>query len=348
MKTVKLTTIDGLLAAERQTPGNKGIWDDYQFIVNSNVEVCDFWVVFEGVPFPQTVSCSRKNIIFITGEPYSKWHYHQQFLKQFGTVIAFQRDVKGENVIYKHPSESWSIGRKILTGSFKDIMTYDELKAVKTFKKDKLISVCVSNKAFYPMQVKRLEFVRKLSKKMDIDVFGTNISALDDKWDALYRYKYHIAIENFRCSDYFTCKLTDAFLGGTYPFYFGAPNILDYFPTRSLSPININNFDSAYERIKYDIECNAYEGSIKEIQVARDKILDEYNIFPSMVKLMNTMDADQLKEDVTIIPASKLQSLLVKIEHKIWAKVFLLKTKRMAERAIYELSQGRTKERKTR
>ena len=271
MKTVKLTTTDGILKCENGTSQEKGIWGDYQFICNKPIDECDFWVIHDGVPREMTVKVPPENVIFITGEPYAKYHYHPNFLKQFGTVIAFEKSVKGANVIYGQPMEQWSVGRKTLTGKFEDIMPYDKLKGIKNFKKDKLISVCVSNKAFYPQQVKRLEFVNKLSKKMDIDVFGTNIRDLDDKWDALERYKYHISLENFISDDYFTCKLTDAILGGCYPFYCGAGNIYEYFSNTEIQKINIDNFNLAYALIEDAIKNNRYDKCVEDIDGARNK-----------------------------------------------------------------------------
>lgn len=316
--------------------------------MNASIPNCDFWVIREGVPKPETTFCPKENIIFITEEPYHNWHYPLKFLAQFGLVIAFERGVKGENVVYGPPFESWSVGRKTLSGEFKNIMTYDELKAVQNFKKDKVISVCVSNKAFYPEQVKRLEFIRKLSKKMDIDVFGTNINDLDDKWDALRRYKYHIALENFICDDYFTCKLTDAFLGGCLPFYSGAPNILKYFPEYSLCPINIGNFNEAYDLINWVIDHDGYEDRIKDIQTARDLVLTEYNIFSVIARILSPLNPNLPKEMVTIHPAQEFQSLYRRAEYRLWSKFVLWKTRRVAEKAIFELSHGKTRGRKTR
>src|SRR5208337_5578197 len=171
-----------------------------------------------------------------------------------------------------------------------------------------------------------------------------DINPLDDKWDALSRYKYHISLESFVCPDYFTCKLTDAFLGGALPFYFGAPNIFEYFPPGSLIPININNVDGAYRQISQAIDNDTYGKSNMQLQLARNKVLDEYNIFPGMVKLMNTMSADGPKEEVTLIPARRFQSLSVRIEWKVWTEFFLWRTKGKAEKAIYELSKGKIKE----
>ena len=209
-------------------------------------------------------------------------------------------------------------------------------------------ALVVSNKAFYPLHVKGLEFVRKLSKVMDIDVFGKGANTIEDKWYVSYRRKYHVSLENFVSPDYFTCKLTDAFLAGAYPFCFSDPNIFDYFLHQSLTAIDINDFQNAYNRMSYAFTHNFYEDAIQGIVVARNKILDELSIFPSMVRLMNIMNPDATKDEVTLIPARKLQSLSVRIRCRLWKEFCLLRTKRKAEKAIYELSKGKMRDRRVR
>jgi len=76
-----------------------------------------------------------------------------------------------------------------------------------------------------------------------IDIFGRGINEIEDKWDALDRYKYHIALENSVVEDYWTEKLSDAYLAGCYPIYYGCPNIEKYFDISSLARINITQSD---------------------------------------------------------------------------------------------------------
>ena len=40
---------------------------------------------------------------------------------------------------------------------------------------------------------------------------------------------FHIGVENTRHNNYFTEKITDAFLTKTFPIYWGCPNIGEYF-----------------------------------------------------------------------------------------------------------------------
>jgi len=321
MIKVKLSTMTPEWPLLRQTPDSKGIWNGCQFYVDQDIEDCDYWVVYEGVLETEKALCSPENTLLITAEPFSA-HYPPKFLAQFKTVATFHRDIKHPNVIYTQPGLPWHVGRRVINGknvSFsKD---YNELKAIKHFEKDKVISVISSDKAFYPGHVKRLKFVRKLArqKHFDIDIFGRGINDIEDKWDAIARYKYNIAIENSTYPDYFTEKLTDAFLGGSYPFYYGCTNIFDYFPKGSLTLIDINNFEKAIETIDNSIRNKFYEKSIKKIQAARDLVLDKYNIFPLITDLINSIQPKESKDQelVTIEPARKFRSLSTRMVNKI-------------------------------
>src|SRR6185436_3361227 len=130
-------------------------------------------------------------------------------------------------------------------------------------KKDKVLSIVVSNKTFTKGHKKRFDFLQKIEKELGdtIDIFGFGFKTIEDKWDAIAPYKYHIAIENASYNDYWTEKLSDAFLGQTHPIYYGCPNIYDYFPKNSLSVIDIEKPDEAIEKIKGIIRSNTYEES---------------------------------------------------------------------------------------
>ncbi len=47
----------------------------------------------------------------------------------------------------------------------------------------------------------------------------------------VFKYQYHIAVENVRRNNYFSEKLIDCFQTRTVPIYWGCPNIGDYFNT---------------------------------------------------------------------------------------------------------------------
>jgi len=104
---------------------------------------------------------------------------------------------------------------------------YSELKVF-----EKTLGVCgiSSNKAFLPGHKRRLEFVRWLmDNRPDVEMYGRGIRDIESKLDVLKDYRFSIVIENARIDNWVTEKLTDCFLTGTVPIYYGAPNIGEKF-----------------------------------------------------------------------------------------------------------------------
>lgn len=134
----------------------------------------------------------------------------------------------------------------------------------------------------------RLIFLDEIKKTFgsEVDVFGNGIKNLKDKWDALSEYSYSIVIENSLFNNYWTEKLADSFLAATYPIYFGAPNIYQYFPKNSLSVVNIYEPKQAILKIKEIIEGNYYQKYKTELKKARELILKDYQFFPHVVNLI--------------------------------------------------------------
>lgn len=330
MIKVKLSTISPEWPWTRQTPDSRGIWNDCQFYVDQNVKECDYWIVYEGIHETQETHCPAENTILITAEPCTA-HYPPKFLKQFKTLATFHRKLKHQNTIYTQPGLPWHVGRKVKNDkSIFFSKNYDELKKIKTFKKSKLASVVVSNKTFYPGHIKRLKFVKKLAEQnlFDVDVFGRGIRDIEDKWDAIAEYKYHIVLENSTYLDYFTEKLTDAFLGGTYPFYYGCPNISDYFPKGSLTPIELDDFEKTIRIIDKTMRDNCYEKSVENIQIARDLVLDKYNVFALITDLIKRTPVQSKKRElVTIVPANKYQSVSMRAIAKMKTEIALLRAR---------------------
>jgi hypothetical protein len=120
-----------------------------------------------------------------------------------------------------------------------------------------------------------------------VDVFGRGIRDIKDKWEAIAPYRYHIAIENSVVPHYWTEKLADTYLGGAFPFYHGCPNIGDYFPGESLAPIDIRDPDRAIQTIEAVIESGAFERSGPALAQAKERVLDEYNLFPTLVRFFD-------------------------------------------------------------
>ena len=105
------------------------------------------------------------------------------------------------------------------------------------------------------------------------------------KYDALIDYKYTICIENCSKKNYFTEKITDAFLCWTIPIYFGCPNISDYFPIDSFYIINPND-NNCLENIINIINKPITDKQLNALEESRNLVLNKYNIWNTIENIL--------------------------------------------------------------
>lgn len=309
MYKVKITTgknSDGVFA---QTPGSKGIskCGKYKFFIDEELEDPDFWIVRNKYIKSKTSSfVAPENVILMISEPNSIVSFPKAYLKQFGLICSCQEEMGDmQNVVYTPANLPWLVGVTSQNGVPKHAKSYDYLKNSTAPKKTKLISVITSNKAFTRGHQDRIEFVRKLKLHYGskLDVYGRGINDFDDKWDTLAPYKYHIALENSSSKYYWTEKISDCYLAGTFPIYYGCTNIKDYFPEKSFETININDFEKAVETIDKVIKDERFENSQEELLQSKDLVLEDYNMFDMIAKICDNLNPEQAKENVSLKPA---------------------------------------------
>lgn len=313
MKTILIITRDPVISF-RQLPDHDGITSDgkYRFIINDYSADADFVVVSgKGLRQPRTFHVSSKNTILLTGEPRGILAYPKGYCRQFGVVCSCQPEIKGENVIYTPAILPWYVGVNFKKdGSASFTKSYEDIAEAKP-KKTKLISVISSNKAFSRGHVDRLRFIRKLHERYGdrIDIYGRGYNGFADKWDVLAPYKYHIVIENSTGDYYFTEKLFDCYLAGTYPIYHGCRSIGDYYPANAMTRIDIRNFDSVAATIDRILASNEFEEKQELLNECKRLSLDKYNMFNEIARVCDRLDADAPKEDTLLMPASHYFSL---------------------------------------
>jgi len=314
MVKVKLTT-NFVMPLERQTENRGSKWGDCRFYINQDVTECDFWVVYEGLKNEEQAICTKGNTIFITAEPPAIRKYSYHFLKQFDWVITCDQSIKHTNPIFQQQGLPWHVGRcQEENGRINFTNVYDEMKSISSFLKDKEISVISSAKDITSGHRKRIAFINSIKKCFSgrIDVFGRGFHDIADKWDAIADYKYHVVIENSSFDDYWTEKLSDAFLCGAYPIYYGCPNINEYFSPDSLTSIDINNFEEAISIIKKTIIEKRYEESVEAINKARDLVLDKYNLFSMISELCGKTKSVSRKNQITLYPEKYFPESFIK------------------------------------
>lgn len=273
---------------ERQLPGTDQRWGRCRFSFDPDGRDYDWLVVYDDLP-PQAgerrsrriepLACPRAHTLLVTTEPSSIKTYGRAYTDQFGCVLTSQepRALPHPDRVYAQPGLRWFYG----VGGAR-LIPWDELAAMAPPHKTRDISLVWSDKRQrHTRHRERHDFMCRLRQALpQLEVYGRGVRALDDKAGALDAYRCHIAIENHIGPHHWTEKLADAFLGFTLPFYYGCPNVTDYFPADSLVPIDITDFDRALSTIKAVLAGEGeYERRLPAIREARRRVLEEYNFF---------------------------------------------------------------------
>jgi hypothetical protein len=138
------------------------------------------------------------------------------------------------------------------------------------YPKSKLVSMIASNKRMCSEHLYRQEVIKKFSGQCDH--FGRGFNEIKNKEDGLKDYCFSFALENATYPNMFTEKITDCFMTGTIPIYYGIKNIGDYFNTDG---IIILTEDFKIEDLSFDL-YNSKLSAVKEnLKLSMDLLLSE-------------------------------------------------------------------------
>lgn len=278
----------------RQLPDRAPTWGDCEFIFDADERNYDWLVVYDDLsPLGderfstrcESLACPPEHTLLLTAEPSSIKCYSSDYCAQFALVISHHQPwaIHHENLLYGQTGYPWFYGR-----GAERLLSYDEILQRELGEKPKLIStICSTRLNPATLQKTRIEFTERLQEALpDMVRFGRGVRPLDDKYEVLDEYKYHVCIENDVAPHYFTEKLVDAFLGLSLPFYFGCPNAADYFPEDSFIPIDIHDFDQSLDIIRAAIDGDAYHHRLSALKEARRRTIEEHNIFALLARVI--------------------------------------------------------------
>ena len=147
------------------------------------------------------------------------------------------------------------------------------------YAKSKLISMIASNKVMCPEHKYRQKIIQKFSNK--VDHFGFGFKSLPNKIDGLKDYYFSIAMENGTYSNMFTEKITDCFMAGTIPIYYGMPNIGEFFDMNGIIILD-DNFKVE------DLTIELYQSKIDAVRnnfkIANEMLCAEDYIYINYIK----------------------------------------------------------------
>lgn len=297
---------------KRQTPGSSSTWKNNKFYINTNIKSCDYWIVCHesGLLEEETVLCNPYNIIYISMEPNEDiCRVNNLFLDQFFKVITCDEKREIKNKILMNVS-TWWVGMKMKSINGLHVidnnytLDYDFLNNSRAASKLNRVSLIMSNKRNLKGHRQRLDAIEKLVSRpigKYIDLFGTGFNPIQDKYDVIANYKYHLIFENELKENYWSEKLGDAFLGLSYPIYSGCTNITNFFNKESILEINRFDIDDMEKKLELALDSDYHKVNFDKILESKNLILNKYNLFNIITELC-AEKCEGKKVPVTLLP----------------------------------------------
>lgn len=317
MSIISLLSVHPTNLLKRQTPGGAGRWGRHEF--EMGMPDADALVVIDdlGASFSTTVPRQRR--ILVVTEPPGLRSYPRKFLDQFGVVLSpYALDTGAAKISLTQTGLPWFLGLKLTDGEPLSTMSYEDLSALPPMPKEPRISVVCSTKTNLPKHRLRLEFVAKLQAELGdrVRVFGRGFTPIEDKFDAIAPFAYHLVLENNDIGHFWTEKLADAYLGWAYPVFSGTPEAPSDFPPGAMLPIDIAQSDRSIAIIQQLLAEHPYAGYLPVLHQARARLLTEHNLFAVLGRAVDQLETAVPTPPQTIHssrPARPLKALRRKI-----------------------------------
>ncbi|MTI18562.1 hypothetical protein E1162_15055 [Rhodobacteraceae bacterium RKSG542] len=287
---IQLTSNNDIGCFFRQMPDSSGCWGKYQFKLHNGKQQAD-WLVAYDEPHKncETDLPISRRILFRT-EPQSIKAYSDEFLKQFGTVVAIDPDpsFRGQTII-SQVALPWMYG--IDFEKPQQALKWDDLLLGQSSGYKGELSVVCSNKKINLNQERRLRFLAMLKEVLGdrLTIYGRGFKPIGDKREAIDGYRYHLVLENNLLSHGWTEKLADPILGGAYPISAGADNLSHYFNPNGFACINITAPRQAVADVLSILESDPARSARSAMEENRLRLLTEHNFFPLCSSVIDTI-----------------------------------------------------------
>lgn len=253
------------------------------FDENQDCATYDWLVVYDELRRTERLACPRAHTILATSEPVSIKHYSRAYVRQFGYLLTNRPDVDG------HPH--YHLGR----GYYKWFCdrTHPEALTTAIPPKTKTISaVCSSKQMKHTKHFSRFRLVSELAKSVpELEWYGHGVRPFGKKYEVMDPYKYHVVVENHIAPHHWTEKLADAFLCECLPFYAGAPDLADDFPSESFIPIPIDDPAEATRIVRAAIANGEYEKRRDAVMAAKRLVLSKYNFWEQVIEVIRSAES---------------------------------------------------------
>jgi hypothetical protein len=234
--------------------------------------------VFDGLVVPQSMTpldrrfdlvCPPTRTLCALLEPPDILTLPDEYTRQFHTVVGPDKRVACTEPRLTSAGHHWFVE---LTAK----------QAVESPITDKplLVSAMISSKQHTEGHRIRYALMKRLKDHFGsrLDWFGRGVRDTGtNKLCALADYKYHIVLENGCWPHYWTEKLSDAFMANAFPFYWGAPNISEYFSPRAFCSIDPADAGGTINRIEEAIAADLWQERQSDLARARLQVVTDYH-----------------------------------------------------------------------
>lgn len=160
--------------------------------------------------------------------------------------------------------------------SGKSIIKYDEHLV---YEKSKLVSIISSNKGLCNEHNYRKKIIDRYKNKCDL--FGRGFNPIENKLIGLKDYCFSFAMENATYPNMFTEKITDCFVTGTVPIYYGMKEINKIFNEKGIIFLD-DNFD--FNNLSFDLYNSMKPFVLENFEIARNILTSEDYIYINYLK----------------------------------------------------------------
>lgn len=272
--------------------------DDCLFDTNPFCREYDWFVLYDDMPREdcgsivreiESLACPASHTILITQEPPSIKIYPRCFTGQFGYVLTTQLQDT-----LPHPRAWLSCGALHPQNG----RSWEEDKRMLCYEKTQLLStVCSAKKMKHTEHFARFSLTRYLAQHLpEMHWYGRGVLPLENKFEALDSYKYHIAVENYLHPYHWTDKIIDPLLSHCLTFYAGDPRLAEFLPPESFIPIPLDDFSLALRIIREAIDNNEYEKRLPAILEARRLLVEKYNTRQRVVDIIHRHQDSSLRD----------------------------------------------------
>lgn len=297
MLNIIVSSLHGSVLERQADPADSNIrFLNYSGALPGGIDIStSFWVTWDepaageitpAIPFERRILC-------ITEPPEYKDYGillppHRYILSPF--LIHPSALTPGSVVIRVPPLLNWHYGVDKSRKNPSPPMTFEELRAEAAPAKTKRMAMVCSSIDTLPAHRQRILFMLALQKLFagKIDFFGKGFAFIADKRQASYKYNYLICLENNFHKNFWTEKLSDAYLGRAVPLYTGCPNVEEFFPEESFIRIDYREPEAAMRTIARILSGDAeadYQARLPYLEKARARLFTDYNAAAALARL---------------------------------------------------------------